>query len=211
MSVDCGKFDGCPCLGSILAWDPSSNNRLLLAGRGSLTLNAISITRTGEDKKIPMTDRIWLAKAAKGPHQRIALQHLLNAYVIWKFADNIDGAKQFLVDYVGEFRKGFVASRFYNFPTFPKTVPDLQELIASDVQANPKDKYRVFDDVSDWVTNVGYPGIANAAIGELFSNWTISNMFAEAARGKMSPEQAMNAANGEVEKVFAKWKGLGMV
>src|SRR5712691_8829964 len=32
----------------VLAWDPSSNNRQMLAGRSSLVLNAISITRTGE-------------------------------------------------------------------------------------------------------------------------------------------------------------------
>ncbi len=55
----------------VFTWDPSSNNRLLLAGRGSLALNAISITRTGENKKIPVAERIWLAKAAQGPEARI--------------------------------------------------------------------------------------------------------------------------------------------
>ena len=35
----------------VLAWDASSNNRFMLAGKESLALNAISITRTGENKK----------------------------------------------------------------------------------------------------------------------------------------------------------------
>ena len=108
----------------------------------------------------------------------------MSVYVIWKFAENIEGAKQFLVDYVGNFRQGFLASQFYNFPCFPKTVPDLKELIANDAQATPHDKYKVLADVSEWTTNLGYPGYANAAIDETFGSWIISTMFARAASGK---------------------------
>ena len=59
----------------------------------------------------------------------------MSVYVIWKFAENIDAAKRFLVDYVGNFRQGFLASQFYNFPCFPQTVPDLKQLIANDALA----------------------------------------------------------------------------
>jgi multiple sugar transport system substrate-binding protein len=195
----------------VFTWDASSNNRLLLAGRGSLTLNAISITRTGENQKIPLADRIWLAKAVKGPVRRIGLMHLMDVYVIWKFADNIEGAKQFLVDYVGNFRQAFLASQFYNFPCFPRTVPDLQALITDDPQASPRDKYKVFTDVSEWTTNVGYPGYANAAEDEIFHSWVISNMFARAAAGKATPEEAMNQADKEVRHIFQKWAEQGKV
>ncbi len=196
---------------AVFTWDPSSNNRLLLAGRGSLALNAISITRTGENQRIPVADRILLAKAAAGPVRRLSLQHLLDVYVIWKFADNIDGAKQFLVDYVGNFRDAFLASQFYNFPCFPQTVPDLGQLVANDPKAVPSDKYNIFSDVSDWVTNVGFPGNANAAIDEIFSNWTVSTMFAKAAQGSMKPDEALNAAHHEVTAVFDKWRDRGLL
>ncbi len=195
----------------IFTWDPSSNNRLLLAGRGSLALNAISITRTGENQRIPVANRILLAKAAAGPVRRVGLQHLLDVYVIWKFAANIDGAKQFLVDYVGDFREAFLASQFYNFPCFPQTVPDLKALLANDPKADPRDKYNVLADVSEWITNVGFPGHANAAIDEIFSNWTLSTMFAQAARGKMRPQDALNAAHREAVGVFDKWRARGLV
>lgn len=195
----------------VFTWDASSNNRLLLAGRGSLALNAISITRTGENQQIPVSDRIFLAKAAEGPARRIGLQHLINAYVIWNFADNVDGAKQFLVDYVGNFRKAFLASQFYNFPCFPKTVPDLASLIANDEQAVPSDKYGIFSDVSDWMTNVGYPGYANAAIDEVFGSFIIPKMFAEAAMGRMTPMDAMISADNEVHAIFERWQALGKV
>ena len=35
----------------VFTWDASSNNRMMLAGQGSLALNAISITRDGENEK----------------------------------------------------------------------------------------------------------------------------------------------------------------
>ena len=195
----------------VFTWDASSNNRLLLAGRGSLALNAISITRAGESQKIPISDRIWLAKAAQGPVRQISLNHLVNVYVIWKFADNIDGAKQFLVDYIGDFREAFLASKFYNFPCCPSTVPDLNSLISEDSTAKPVTKYKVLDDVASWTTNVGYPGYANAAIDEIFSNWVISTMFAEVAKGKMTPDESMAAADKEVRATFDKWRQAGKV
>jgi multiple sugar transport system substrate-binding protein len=195
----------------VLAWDASSNNRFMLAGKGSLALNAISITRTGENKKIPVADNIWLAKAAAGPVRRIGLEHVMNVYVIWKFADNIDGAKKFLVDYMGNFRQGFLASEFYNFACFPKTVPDLQKQISHDPKAKPADKYKVLSDVLDWATNVGYPGYANAAIDEIFNTWVINTMFAKAATGAEEPKDAIKAAEAACKRIWAKWQEKKMI
>lgn len=193
----------------VFTWDASSNNRFMLAGKGSLALNAISITRTGENKKIPVAKDIWLAKAAAGPVRRIGLEHVMDVYVIWKFAQNIDGAKKFLVDYIANFKKGFLASEFYNFPCFPNTVPDIKERIANDPKSTPTDKYKVLEDVLTWATNVGYPGYANAAIDEVFSTWVVSTMFARVASGKSSPEEAVNAADQQVRRIFKKWKDRG--
>ncbi|MGH7277087.1 MAG: carbohydrate ABC transporter substrate-binding protein, partial [Candidatus Rokuibacteriota bacterium] len=94
----------------------------------------------------------------KGPVRRIGLEHVMCVYVIWKFAENIEGAKKFLIDYTTNFRQAFVAGEFYDFPCWPKTVPDTSKLIAEDPKAHPADKYKVLDDVLTWATNVGYPG-----------------------------------------------------
>jgi multiple sugar transport system substrate-binding protein len=195
----------------VLTWDASSNNLFMLAGQGSLAVNAISITRTGEKQKLPVADTIWLAKAAQGPVRRIGPAILVDVYVIWKFAENIDGAKQFLVDYIGNCRQGFLTSEFYNFPCFPQTVPDLKILIAKDDKAQPPDKYKVLEDALDWVTNIGYPGYANAAIDEIFNTWVISTMFAQAAAGKLSPEEALNQADAQVQRIFQKWRERGKI
>jgi multiple sugar transport system substrate-binding protein len=195
----------------VLAWDASSNNRAMLAGKVSSVLNAISVTRTAENDKMPIADNILITKAAKGPVRRIGLEHVMDVYVIWKFAENIEGAKKFLVDYIGNFRNGFLASEFYNFPCFPKTVPDINKLIAQDPKANPHDKYAVLSDVLDWATNVGYPGYANAAIAEVFSTWVLNTMFAKAAVGAETPEAALKQAEAACKRIWDKWKERKMI
>jgi multiple sugar transport system substrate-binding protein len=190
----------------VLAWDASSNNRAMLAGKISIALNAISITREAENKSMDIGEKIWLAKAAKGPVRRMGLEHIMNVYVIWKFAENIEGAKKFLVDYVGAFHDAFVNTEFYNFPCFPKQVPDLKTLISKDAKGKPADKYAVLADSLDWATNVGYPGYANAAIDEVYSTWTVNTMFAQAATGAMSPEDAIKDAEAKCRRVWEKWQ-----
>lgn len=195
----------------IFSWDASSNNRLMLAGKGSLTLNAISVTRTGETQKISIADRIHLMQPARGPAAQIGVMHLMNAYVIWNFSKNIEGAKKFLVDLTAESRNAFRASQFYNFPTYPQLVPDLTALIARDEKATPPDKYAMFKDASRWTVNVGYPGYANAAIDEIFNAWLIPDMFADVASSKLSPEEALDLYAGRVTAIFDKWRAKGKV
>src|SRR5207302_11396188 len=94
----------------VLSWDASSNNRAMLAGKASVVLNAISVTREGENKGMEISDKIGLAKAAQGPARRMGLEHVMSNFVIWKFAENIDGAKKFLVDLIGNFHRAYEAS-----------------------------------------------------------------------------------------------------
>jgi multiple sugar transport system substrate-binding protein len=195
----------------VLAWDASSNNRQMLAGRSSLVLNAISVTRTGENDKLPIHEKIGLARSAKGPVRRIGLEHVMNCYVIWSFAENVEGAKKFLIDYIDNFGKAFQESEFYNFPCIPKTVPDLKQQIAKDSKAVPPDKYKVLEDVLDWATNVGYPGYSHAAIDETFNTWVLNTMFAEAATGAETPESALSRAEAKMKRIWAKWKDKGMI
>jgi multiple sugar transport system substrate-binding protein len=190
----------------VFTWEPASNNRGMLAGKLSFACNAISITRTAEKQNPEMSEKIQLAPALLGPARRIAAEHVMDCYVIWKFADNIDGAKQFLVDYIGDFTSAFKASEFYNFPCFPKTVPDLEALIADDPSAKPPDKYKVLGSVLDWATNVGYPGFATAAIDEVFNTFVVPTMFAKVARNEETPQEAVAAAEKEIKRIFAKWQ-----
>lgn len=195
----------------VFSWDASSNNRAMIAGQISVALNAISITRTAEKENPEMSKKIQLTKALRGPVRAIGLEHVMDVYVIWKFAENIEGAKKFLIDYTTNFRQAFVAGEFYDFPCFPRTVPDLKTLIAKDAKAHPPEKYKVLEDVLEWATNVGYPGYSNAAIDEIFNTWVLNVMFAKAASGAATPEDAVKEADAACKRVFAKWKAKGLV
>jgi multiple sugar transport system substrate-binding protein len=189
----------------VFTWDPSSNNRAMLAGRASFVQNAISVTRTAEKEVPGIARKIGLCPALRGPVRRIASEHIMNCYVVWKFAENVDGAKQFLVDLVDRFGEVFQESEFYNFPCFPSTVPDLPELLAKDPH-EPAGKYSVLADVLDWTTNVGYPAYATPATDEVFNTYLIPTMFARVARGETSAPEAAETAQREVERIFAKWR-----
>jgi multiple sugar transport system substrate-binding protein len=130
----------------------------------------------------------------------------MDCYLVWKFAENIEGAKKFLVDYMDSFRQGFLASEFYNFPCFPATVPDIKDLIAKDAKAVPADKYAVMSDALDWSTNVGYPGYSNAAVNETFNAWVLNTMFARVATGTETAESALKQAETAMQAIWAKWK-----
>lgn len=194
----------------VMAWDASSNNRAMIAGKISLALNAISITRAAENEKLPIASQIGLTRALMGEKRAIGLEHVMDCYVIWKFAENKEGAKKFLVDYIDNFHQGFEASEYYNFPCFSSTVPDLKKLLADDPHA-PAGKYTVFDNVLSWATNVGYPGYANAATDEIFNTWVLNTMFAKVASGAASPADAVAEADTKCRQIFAKWQSKGLV
>ena len=195
----------------VITWGTTANNRAMVAGEISLTLNSITIVRAGESKQIPITDKIGLARTPQGPVAALAPWNNMDSFVIWKFAQNIDLAKQFAVDMIGASRDAFLASKFGATLSFPDTTPDLKRLLTNNPSANPSDKYKVLANAANWSTNVGYPGYYNAAIDELYSVGLIPKMFSRAATGKMTPEESLTQADQEVRKIFDKWRALGKV
>jgi multiple sugar transport system substrate-binding protein len=85
----------------------------------------------------------------------------------------------------------------------------LKQIIASDDRAHPPDKYKVLEDVL--TTNIGYPGYSNAAIDEISNTWVLNLMFAKAASGALSPEEALNEADLACKRIFAKWQERGLL
>ena len=83
--------------------------------------------------------------------------------------------------------------------------------MASDAQSQPPDKFRLLAGASEWSTNVGHPGHPNAAIDEVITASIISQMFAAAARGEMSAEDAVKTAEAKIKPIFDKWREQGKV
>jgi multiple sugar transport system substrate-binding protein len=194
----------------VLTWDDNSNNRFLASGKGSLIVNPVSAVRAIEDQDPSLATQIALAPLPAGPARRLGPTQAMGVYVIWRFSRNQEAAKQFLVDLVLDYREAFVRSEFYNLPSFPGAVPDLEELVAKDA-AQPLGKYALLDDATEWSTNLGHPGHVNAAVDEVVNQYLISKMFAAAARGEMSAQEAVKAAEAQMKPIFEKWREKGKI
>lgn len=204
----------------VLAWDASSNNLAMLAGKVSFVFNAISIARTSEKDNNQLTPFIQIWKPPRGPKmlggKRLGAQHVILAYMIWKFTppERKKLAKQFLVDFINQWGPAFENAELYEFPSFPGTVPNLKARVTNDPAAakfGQPDKYKELATATQWSTNVGHPGFANAAEGELFDTFIIPQMFALAATDRMSPEDAVKWAEAQMKPVWAKWKQRGLM
>jgi len=194
----------------IFAWDPASNNRYLASGKGSLVINAISALRAIEGQDPDLAGRIRIARFPAGPAGRGGLYHVISAYVVWKFSNNQEAAKRFLVDLAVAAREAFIRSGFYNIPSFPKAIPDLDALVRAD-QAQPAGKYTLLSSAPEWSVNMGSPGHSNAAVEEVFYRFLIPKMFAATARGEMSAEDAVKAAEAKIKPIYDKWREQGKI
>ena len=195
----------------VLNWnEPHSDNRALLTSQSSLIIDPLSGLRAAEKQNAELAPKLGLARVPAGPAGPMGAA-LSPAYVIWNFAEQTELAKQFLVDLVSDYREALVRSEFYNLPSFPGGVQDIEGILAADAAANPKGKYSVLAKAAEWSTNSGHPGHDNAAIDEVVNQYIIPKMFAAAARGDLSAEAAVREAETQVKAIFDKWRGQGRI
>jgi multiple sugar transport system substrate-binding protein len=194
----------------IFGWDPAGNNNFLYSGRGSMILNAISATRTPEDRNLPFAKDLWIWPIPKGPRGRMGLEHVMGCFWIWKFTKNKAAAKKFLADLEINYRDAFEASKFYNFPSFPGALPfsRIRRMVTQD-KHRPLGKYNILTTIAQkYTTNPGHPGFTNAAFDEVFSKFLIPKMFAQVSQKKMTAQEAVNAADREMKTIYRKWRRL---
>jgi multiple sugar transport system substrate-binding protein len=77
--------------------------------------------------------------------------------------------------------------------------------------SEPPDKLGVLKSANDWTVNLGWPGPANAMIGECFNTFVLSDMMAKAARGDMSPEDAVAEAETTLNEIAQRWRDEGLM
>lgn len=198
----------------VFGWNPASNNQGLIAGQLSYILNSISAWRSAQAANPQVADDVFFVRALKGPATAVAAQHVMYNWAVPKYAKNPDAAKEFLLHYTNNFDQASYNSHLYDFPAFKDRVPQLDQWLADDpFGAHPADKLSLlkFDDAVTWTTNIGHPGPANTAIGEVFNTFVLPNMMAKAARGQATPAAAVAAADKQVRAIFDKWRRQGLV
>lgn len=218
----------------VFGWTAASNNQLLIAGRASYILNSISAYRSAQKDVPEVAKDVFFTPALKGPRGKgWACEHVIYVSVIPKFASkNADLAKQFLLDLCTNYDRAMWESALYGSPSFfntpvpsgdrgypqVKSATTLRDLhnawFSEDPFALPgerKDKLLSLRDAEKWSTNVGHPGPANPAEGEIFSTFVIPNMLAKVAQEKQSAEESVKQAAAECKKIFEKWRAQGLV
>jgi multiple sugar transport system substrate-binding protein len=213
---------------AVLSWNAASNNQAFNAQETSYILNSISAYRTAQDNKLPVAEETYFVPALKGPTGiQLASEHVMSGYVVWKFSKSQDVAKEFLVALVDASRDAMMASKLYNFASFYGAVADPGTPVNRRVESGagwiakqcrndpfgskPADKLAVLESAVKWSTNLGYPGNANPAEGEIFDTYVLTDMFAKAATGALSPKDALAEANSRTKEIFNKWRKKGFV
>ena len=91
-------------------------------------------------------------------------------------------------------------------------MPDLENWLQNDPYGSePVDKLAILKTANDWTTNLGHPGPANAALGEIFALPTLPNMMARAATGQQSAQDSVATAEQEINAIFDKWRAEGLM
>ncbi len=150
--------------------------------------------------------------------------------VVPKFAREPDLAKQFLLDLCANYDQAIWASKLYNTPSFFQTkIPagdrgypplagaaTLRDLFdawfAKDPFALPGEaagKSKPLQGAEQWSTNVGHPGPASPAIGEIFGTFVIPNMFAKVAQGRQERRGRGEGGGGRVPQDLRQVAGAG--
>ncbi len=189
-----------------LTWGPSGNVRAMLARKTSCTINGISLLRAAEKQAPEVAKKIRLQPPLLGSAGVMAVPHVTNCSVVWNFAKNQHGAKQFLADLIDNSKTVYEKSQGCNFPVYQKTVPDLIVRLENDPKGDPPYKYKELKDALHWTANLGFPGYANPVAMEVFNSFVIPRMFISVVKGELSPEDAARAAETEVKRIFEKWK-----
>lgn len=197
----------------VFAWNAASNNQGINAGELSYILNSISAFRTAQDEGLEVAEDIFFSPALEGPETAIVASHVMYNWIIPDSPDvNVAAAQEFLLHYTENLAPVTWHSKLYDFPAFPDQVPELDNWLADDpFGSQPADKLAVLADATDWATNIGHPGPANPAVGQIFGESIIPVMFAEAAQGNKTPAEAVADAESQINAIFDDWRGRGLI
>jgi multiple sugar transport system substrate-binding protein len=191
-----------------LIWGPSDNARAMQARKTSCTLSAISLLRAAEREHPEVAKNIMLSPPLVGSAGIMAIPHVTSCSVVWNFAENKAGAKQFLADLIDNFKTVYENSQGCNFPTYQNTVPNLIRRLENDPKAEPSFKYIRLKDALHWTPNLGFPGYATPVAMEVFNTFVIPRMFISVVKSELSPEEAARRAETEVQRISEKWSRI---
>jgi multiple sugar transport system substrate-binding protein len=184
----------------VLAWDDAGNNRFMISGRGSWTLNAASVYYAGMKSNPEIGKNIFHSLPPTGPTGLGYNYSLLNAFGIWQFSPNVAPAKQWLTYFMDHWMDGYKVVAGYNYPALA-AYAKIPMPIINDVP-NLKD----LQGIPQIARGNGFPGPMTVAAGEVNAEYIIPDMFAKVMSGGKIPD-AIAWAEEQVLKIYRKHYG----
>ena len=186
-----------------LAWDDSNNNRAFLSGDICATLNGASIyvaalngaEKFKTEKGAPLHTDILHAPLPVGPKGTFPY-HTAFTHMVMKYSKNAKGAKEFLrwAHTSVNYEKWFVVQK--GFAIGPTAQWEKNKMWDVDPVMAP------FRTAGRGGRHMGFAGTPGQKAAEAWNKYIIVDMYAQAANGKMKPEESVKWAAGELSKIY---------
>ena len=183
-----------------ISWLDPNNNRAFLSGQIGLTANGISIFYAAKNDEDPaireLADDIYHANMPIGPVGIPSELHLFTQAMAFNYTAYPNACKEFLrfIMEWDQYAPWQVAAEGYI--THPLIAYDENPIWTADVRNTP---YR--DTIRNMLYN-GYSGSLGYASAAAMADYIVVNMFAEAASGAKSPEDAAADAQRRAERYY---------
>jgi multiple sugar transport system substrate-binding protein len=178
----------------VLAWDNAGNNRFILSGRGSWTLNPVSVYMSAKGPTPDLANRLNHHGALLGPKGRFGIGDFYS-FGVWKFARNKGAAKELLqFFYEEENMNQFIESGGgFNLPAHPKF--DRHPVWRRDPKLEGIIGY------TKWQKLTGWPAPPDRRAQAMWTTFVVPNMFAQVVTGKLAPKAAMQWAARQLREI----------
>jgi multiple sugar transport system substrate-binding protein len=181
----------------VLAWDNAGNNRFILSGRGSWTLNPVSVYMSSKGPNPDLAGRLNHHGALLGPKGRFGIGDFYS-FGLWKFSRNKGAAKELLqYFYEEENQNRFIESGGgFNLPAHPKF--DRHPVWRRDPKLEGIIGY------TKWQKLTGWPAPPDRRAQAMWTTFVVPNMFAQVVTGKLAPKVAMEWAARQLHEIGYK-------
>jgi multiple sugar transport system substrate-binding protein len=183
-----------------LSWNDTNNNRAFLSGEISLTANGISIYYAAKNSQNPaeraIADDMNHANYPVGPVNRTTELHSFTQYMVFKYTRFPNAVKAFLAFMMDPEQMNPWIQESIGYVTPANPGFESHPIWTSDPKATP---YR------DVVKNMlwsGYSGPLGYASAAAMADYIVVNMFAEAASGARTPQQAAERAAERANRYY---------
>jgi multiple sugar transport system substrate-binding protein len=183
----------------VFAWDDASDNRWLGSGQGFFIHDAISSLRSIEQPNKDLFDKISIRSALKGPAGQLVMPDA-NLYAIWDFARNKETAKQFLRDFMDNWKESMVQSTGYDMPFFANLFQKPMPVIGESPKLQILQEYS-----GNLIHTFGYPGPPNAAAQEVLAGFHIPQLIGIYVRGNTSLDDTIKEAVNRLKPIYDKY------